>query len=85
LVPLRHFRFLTSINSQFTEATYDLIKWNCNHFTNTCLMFLLNKPLDKEYLHQHEPLMATPMGSLIINMLQVRCVYVSHEWFYLLF
>lgn len=32
--------FLASIRSRFTAATYDLIRNNCNNFSNECNHFL---------------------------------------------
>lgn len=62
--------FLQQVAPQFTEATYDLLKWNCNHFTNACTVFLLDLPIPREYLNQHEPLLATPMGAMLVRMLE---------------
>ena len=37
--------YLKEISSGFTMDTYDLIKKNCNHFTDTALEFLTGTPL----------------------------------------
>lgn len=34
------------------------------------MKFLLNEPLHKEYINQHEPLVASPVGSMLVQMLQ---------------
>eukprot|EP01071_Lankesteria_metandrocarpae_P000500 Lankesteria_metandrocarpae@DN1067_c0_g1_i1.p1 len=55
---------------KFTEKTYDLINWNCNHFTNECAKFLIAQEIPKEYLHQHDEVKNTPLGSMILTWLQ---------------
>ena len=44
---------------------YDLLKHNCNHFTDAALMFLTGKHLSDSILNQHEQLLNTPMGQMI--------------------
>ena len=57
--------FLKVIVKDFTQQNYDLLKHNCNHFTDSALMFLTGKHLPDSILNQHEQLLNTPMGQMI--------------------
>eukprot|EP01053_Blabericola_migrator_P003957 Blabericola_migrator_1__3956@NODE_21_length_22536_cov_99_458098_g18_i0_p10_GENE_NODE_21_length_22536_cov_99_458098_g18_i0NODE_21_length_22536_cov_99_458098_g18_i0_p10_ORF_typecomplete_len289_score49_29Peptidase_C97/PF05903_14/1_8e27PUB/PF09409_10/2_6PUB/PF09409_10/2_8e02PUB/PF09409_10/1_5e02LRAT/PF04970_13/0_45LRAT/PF04970_13/2_6e03_NODE_21_length_22536_cov_99_458098_g18_i011251991 len=70
--------YLDSIDMQFTDEKYDVIKWNCNHFTNQVAKFLMNIPLDdpsqfgipREIVHQHEAIADTKFGNFCLQMFQ---------------
>lgn len=62
--------FIKSINSQFNISTYDILKHNCNHFTDAALFFLVGKHLPDSILKQHEQILSTPMGQMIKPMLE---------------
>ena len=62
--------FIKSINSQFTMSTYDVLRHNCNHFTDTALFFLVGKHLPDSILKQHEEILNTPMGQMVRPMLE---------------
>jgi len=42
----------TSLVDEFTEANYDVLTHNCNHFSNTISKFLLNESLPDEIMKQ---------------------------------
>ena len=62
--------YIKSINSQFTINTYDVLKHNCNHFTDAALFYLVGKHLPNSILKQHEEILNTPMGQMIRPMLE---------------
>lgn len=62
--------FLVEIKDKYSAITYNLINNNCNHFTNAAAEFLMGKGIPDEILKQHEVLLNSPMGSMIMPMLQ---------------
>ena len=62
--------YIKSINSQFTINTYDVLRHNCNHFTDAALFFLVGKHLPDSILKQHEEILNTPMGQMVRPMLE---------------
>ena len=72
-------QYLKSINKEFKQENYNLLNHNCNHFTDTSLMFLTGKHLPDKILKQHKEIFNSPLGlmikptieQLIINMNKV--------------
>ena len=62
--------YLKSINSKFSQSTYDILRHNCNHFTDAALFFLVGKHLPNPILKQHEEILSTPMGQMIRPILE---------------
>ena len=62
--------YLKSINSKFSQNTYDILRHNCNHFTDAALVFLVGKHLPNPILNQHEEILNTPMGQMIRPILE---------------
>ena len=62
--------YIKSINSQFTVNTYDVLKHNCNHFTDAALFFLVGKHLPNSILKQHEEILNTPLGQFVRPLLE---------------
>ena len=62
--------YIKSINSQFTINTYDVLRHNCNHFTDAALFFLVGEHLPDSILKQHEEILNTPMGQMVRPMLE---------------
>lgn len=58
--------YLVSIGDAFTPVTYDLLSWNCNHFTNICLWRLLEKDLPYYILGQNKDIANAPNGRFIL-------------------
>lgn len=63
-------KYLKTIDSKFSTDTYDVLKHNCNHFTDNALYYLTGKHLPNAILNQHEQLLSTPMGKMIRPMLE---------------
>ena len=62
--------YIKSINNDFSLSTYDVLRHNCNHFTDAALVFLVGKHLPDSILKQHEQILNTPMGQMIRPMLE---------------
>ena len=62
--------YLKSIDNDFTPESYNVINHNCNHFTDAALFFLTGKNLPNPILKQHEQILSTPMGKMLMPMLQ---------------
>ena len=62
--------FLKEIRDKYSANTYNLLHNNCNHFTNACAEFLTGNGIPKDILNQHEVLLNTPMGSMLMPYLQ---------------
>lgn len=69
--------FLSSIAPQFTVDSYDLLNWNCNHFSDAVVHHLVNDHLPAEILNQHQILSTTPQGQGILRMIEVRRLLAS--------
>jgi len=62
--------FLRSISHRFTMETYDLFNNNCNNFSDEVSKFLLNKGIPQFILDVPSKVLATPMGSMIGQMMK---------------
>ena len=62
--------YLSSIRSQFTPSTYNLLSWNCNHFSNQVAQFLTNEEIPSSILNQHERIFSTPLGAQLRPMIE---------------
>lgn len=61
-------QFLLQIYKKFTPETYDLLRWNCNHFSDTCARFLLgNHGIPRHILDLPNIVSSTFLGSLILK------------------
>lgn len=59
--------YLRSISDCFTPDTYDLCRWNCNHFSDACVRFLLNgSGIPDSILHLPDTVRSTFIGALIL-------------------
>ncbi|PHJ18735.1 uba ts-n domain-containing protein [Cystoisospora suis] len=63
-------RHVEEISPRFTEATYDILHWNCNHFTSELTEYLLQKPIPDYIRLQVDQVAQTPMGRMILPMIQ---------------
>ncbi|WUR02929.1 PPPDE domain-containing protein [Vairimorpha necatrix] len=60
--------FLENQNELFGSNTYDLLKNNCNHFTNVCLQFLTNKQNPEYIMEVHEAALKNEFISNLVKM-----------------
>eukprot|EP00871_Galdieria_phlegrea_P000421 jgi/Galph1/137/GphlegSOOS_G4767.1 len=57
--------FLSSIRHKYSFEKYDLLKNNCNHFTNECSWFLVKRGIPEDILNLPETALDTPLGSML--------------------
>ncbi|KAA0168556.1 hypothetical protein FNF31_00436 [Cafeteria roenbergensis] len=62
--------FVAGIQSRYTPATYNLLKHNCNHFTDECANFLLGSGIPSEIRDLPEVFLSTPLGQSLAPMIQ---------------
>ena len=61
--------FLRDVSPRFTQATYNVLKHNCNNFTNECAFFLMGQGIPKDIIDLPEQFLNTPIGKMIAPML----------------
>ncbi|KAI5188409.1 desumoylating isopeptidase 1 [Nematocida sp. AWRm77] len=57
--------FLKEKDSLFTDQTYDIFENNCNHFTDTALMFLVQQNIPSYINELSLLLQSTPIGAML--------------------
>lgn len=62
--------YLNSIQSEFSVDKYNIVSWNCNHFTNEICNFLVGKNIPEHILNLPGEVMSTSQGKLILDMMQ---------------
>ena len=62
--------YLNELNNRFNVNTYHILNNNCNHFTNEIAFFLSGKTIPDNILKQHMELYNSPMGKMILPMLE---------------
>lgn len=60
-------QFLLEIQDEFCRETYDLLKWNCNNFSDVCTKFLLGMGLPDGILSLPDTINKTLIGHLIVK------------------
>ena len=56
--------------TQFTRARYRVLDNNCNTFTSVGSLFLLGRDIPREIKCQHEALAGTPLGRVVLPLLE---------------
>ncbi|CAN0445371.1 unnamed protein product, partial [Hapterophycus canaliculatus] len=74
--------FNHEVQPRFTAQTYDLMKHNCNTYTNEASLFLLGKGIPEYIVGLPEEVLNSPMGGMLRPLLekmttQVRLVSES--------
>lgn len=64
-------RYLLSIQTNFTRECYDLVKWNCNNFTDHASRFLVERGIPAYILDLPDEITNTFMGKIIINSIKM--------------
>lgn len=62
--------FLQSINHRFTQATYSLLRHNCNNFANEVAMFLTGKGIPEHIIKLPQEFLSSPMGMTLAPMIE---------------
>ncbi|KAH0478186.1 MAG: uncharacterized protein KVP18_003729 [Porospora cf. gigantea A] len=50
----------------YTPETYDIAKWNCNHFSDRAVRYLTGRGIPLKYTHQTEQISRNPTGKLAV-------------------
>ena len=58
-------QFIAQIVDEHTDQNYDLFKNNCNHFSDKCSLFLLEKNIPSYVIDLPSDIMKTPTGKVI--------------------
>lgn len=61
--------FLSSIYSRFTASTYDLLRNNCNHFSNEVCLFLTGKTIPSYIVDLPNIVRSSPGGQMLLPMI----------------
>jgi len=61
--------FLAEASSRFTPETYNLLRWNCNNFSDEATRFLVGRSIPQEILDLPEIFMRTEIGKALAPML----------------
>ncbi|GFE54502.1 desumoylating isopeptidase 1-like [Babesia ovis] len=62
--------YIDSLKDTFSPESYSLLRWNCNHFSNTVAEFLTGKGIPDEYVHMVERIESTPKGKILLELIQ---------------
>nr|BAN64457.1 hypothetical protein [Babesia bovis] len=62
--------YIDSLKETFSPESYNLLRWNCNHFTNAAAEFLTGKGIDDEYVHMVERIEQSPQGKILLSFIQ---------------
>lgn len=62
--------FLQSINHRFTQATYSLLRHNCNNFANEVAVFLTGKGIPEHIIRLPQEFLTSPMGAALAPMIE---------------
>jgi hypothetical protein len=66
-VPMERFEdFLQQISPRFTTMTYDLLRNNCNNFSNELSMFLVGTGIPQHILDLPNEALSTPLGYVLV-------------------
>lgn len=60
--------YLEELSEKYNQNTYDLMRNNCNHFSNDAVNLLLSKNIPAYILNLPDAVMNTPMYQLILKM-----------------
>ncbi|KAG0439430.1 Desumoylating isopeptidase 1 [Dictyocoela muelleri] len=64
--------YLDELSERFNKNSYDLMRNNCNHFSNEAVSFLLSKNIPAYILDLPEIVMETPMFQMFQSMFNNR-------------
>ena len=74
--------FLAEISPRFTMHTYNLLRWNCNNFSNEVAQFLVGKEIPSHILSLPDDVMNTPLGQQLmpfLNMMEAQMRTASEQ------
>lgn len=62
--------YIDSLKHQFSPESYDLLKWNCNNFTNVAAEFLTGSGIPEKYLTIVDKIAQSPNGRMVLSMVE---------------
>lgn len=62
--------FLQSVNHRFTQATYSLLRHNCNNFANEVASFLLDRGIPEHIIRLPQEFLTSPLGTTLAPMIE---------------
>lgn len=62
--------YIESIREQFSSESYNLLKWNCNNFTNVVAEFLTGKGIPDEYVKFVDRIAQSPNGKMVLSIVE---------------
>ena len=74
--------FLAEISHRFTMHTYNLLRWNCNNFSNEVAQFLVGREIPGHVLSLPDDVMSTPLGQQLmpfLNMMEAQMRTASEQ------
>ena len=57
--------FLKEVSPRFTQMTYNVMKHNCNNFTDECASFLMGNGIPKDIVDLPNVFLNTPLGKMM--------------------
>ena len=73
--------FLQNIRPRFTQQTYDLIRNNCNNFSDAVCQFLVGKSVPEEITGLPDRVFSSPMGQMLRPMVEQMQGSSAHQEF----
>lgn len=69
-------RYLLKIMSMFRREVYDLVNWNCNHFSDHATRYLVGRSIPTYILDLPHEICKTFMGKIVLNF--IRMMHGGH-------
>lgn len=73
-------QFLDSIRPRFRMQDYDLIRHNCNNFTNECSQFLVGNGIPKDILDLPTRALSSPIGQMLLPQIDAYRQQVASQF-----
>lgn len=71
--------FLNEISPRYTQATYNVLRHNCNNFTEELAQFLVGNGIPEYILGLPDEVMSSPMGGMMVPMIQSLETSLRHN------
>ncbi|CDR95020.1 PPPDE peptidase domain-containing protein [Babesia bigemina] len=62
--------YIDSLQVTFSPESYHLLRWNCNHFTNTAAEFLTGNGIPDEYVKMIDRIEQSPSGKIVLGLIE---------------
>ncbi|CAM6103926.1 unnamed protein product [Calypogeia fissa] len=71
--------YLNEISPRYTQATYNVLRHNCNNFTEEISQFLVGSGIPQYILELPTEVMNSPMGGMLLPMIQQLETTLKHN------